>query len=163
MYHRPIFAQYASACWNAEALCATTLQLPVHPGMSEAALDWVADRIRPAQAALREVEEKTGIRAEVIGDPLLAHPAVTVHAPPYAILEMQVYDSKVGRHRHIDFLYVLHALSGVLTAQVGEVGGAQWAPHCRCPGHGHTSRASRAHHRCCHLGQGPPITRSGCP
>ena len=46
LYHRPIFAPYASACRNAEALCATTLQLPVHPGMSEAALDWVADRIR---------------------------------------------------------------------------------------------------------------------
>jgi len=29
-----------------DALAATTFQLPVHPGMSEAALGWVADRIR---------------------------------------------------------------------------------------------------------------------
>lgn len=46
LYHWPIFAQYATACPNAEALCAATLQFPVHPGMSEAELEWVADRIR---------------------------------------------------------------------------------------------------------------------
>ncbi len=37
LYHRPLFAPYAGACPNAEALCAATLQLPVHPGMSRAA------------------------------------------------------------------------------------------------------------------------------
>jgi perosamine synthetase len=46
LYHRPIFAAYATDCPNAEALTTTTLQLPVHPGMSEAALGWVANRIR---------------------------------------------------------------------------------------------------------------------
>jgi len=46
LYHRPVFAAYAADCPNAEALAAATLQLPVHPGMSRAALDWVADRIR---------------------------------------------------------------------------------------------------------------------
>ena len=46
LYHRPIFTQYATTCPNAETLAATTFQLPVHPGMSEAALRWVADRIR---------------------------------------------------------------------------------------------------------------------
>jgi perosamine synthetase len=46
LYHRPIFTKYATDCPNAEHLAATTFQLPVHPGMSEAALDWVADRIR---------------------------------------------------------------------------------------------------------------------
>ena len=82
----------------------------------------------PAQAALREVREETGVRAEVIGEPLFAHPAVTVHAPPYAILEMRVSDSTVGEHRHIDFVYVLRATSTDLTAQLQEVGGAQWVP-----------------------------------
>jgi len=43
---RAVFAAYAADCPNAEALAAATLQLPVHPGMSRAALDWVADRIR---------------------------------------------------------------------------------------------------------------------
>jgi 8-oxo-dGTP diphosphatase len=82
----------------------------------------------PAQAALREVLEETGVRARVIGDPLFAHPAVAAHAPPYAILEMQVSDSKVGVHRHIDLVYVLRATSTALTAQLEEVGGAQWVP-----------------------------------
>lgn len=82
----------------------------------------------PAQAALREVLEEAGVPAEVISDPLFAHPAVTVHPPPYAILEMQVSDSKVGMHRHIDLVYVLRATSTDLTAQLDEVGGAQWMP-----------------------------------
>jgi len=59
---------------------------------------------------------------------LFAHPAVTVHAPPYAILEMQVSDSKVGVHRHIDLVYVLRATSTDLTAQLTEIRGAQWVP-----------------------------------
>jgi perosamine synthetase len=46
LYHQPIFAQYATTCPNAEATCATTLQLPVHPGLPEAALEWAAARIR---------------------------------------------------------------------------------------------------------------------
>jgi 8-oxo-dGTP pyrophosphatase MutT (NUDIX family) len=82
----------------------------------------------PAQAALREVLEETGVQAEVIAEPLFVHPAVTVHAPPYAILEMQVSDSKVGVHRHIDLVYVLRATSTDLTAQLSEIRGAQWVP-----------------------------------
>ncbi|WP_131746336.1 DegT/DnrJ/EryC1/StrS family aminotransferase [Frankia sp. Cppng1_Ct_nod] len=54
LYHRPLFAAYATACPNAEALCAATLQLPVHPDMSPAALQWVADRIGVLAAAHAE-------------------------------------------------------------------------------------------------------------
>ena len=71
----------------------------------------------PAQAALREVLEETGVSAEVISDPLPGYPSVTVHPPPYAILEMQVSDSKIGTHQHIDHVYVLRATSGQLTVQ----------------------------------------------
>jgi dTDP-4-amino-4,6-dideoxygalactose transaminase len=46
LYHRAIFTGYTSTCPNAEALAATTFQVPVHPGMSEAALEWIADRVR---------------------------------------------------------------------------------------------------------------------
>ncbi len=46
LYHRPVFAAYATACPKAEALAVATLQLPVHPGMSQAALDWAPDCIR---------------------------------------------------------------------------------------------------------------------
>ncbi|MGC4885681.1 DegT/DnrJ/EryC1/StrS family aminotransferase [Micromonospora sp. DT227] len=45
LYHRPLFAPYATDCPNAEALAATTLQLPVHPGLSPRELEWIADRI----------------------------------------------------------------------------------------------------------------------
>jgi hypothetical protein len=39
-------ALFGKALWSAEQLVATTFQLPVQPGMSEAVLGWVADRIR---------------------------------------------------------------------------------------------------------------------
>lgn len=46
LYRQSIFNPYATACPNAEALTAATFQFPVHPGMSEAALNWVADSIQ---------------------------------------------------------------------------------------------------------------------
>jgi 8-oxo-dGTP pyrophosphatase MutT (NUDIX family) len=80
----------------------------------------------PAQAAQREVLEETSLQTQVISDPLFTHPAVTTHAPPYAIVEMDVTDTKVGFHRHIDLVYVLRASSGDLSAQLDEVGAARW-------------------------------------
>jgi hypothetical protein len=41
---------------------------------------------------------------------------------------MDVSDSKVGAHRHVDFVYVLAATGGELTAQLEEVGGTRWVP-----------------------------------
>jgi 8-oxo-dGTP diphosphatase len=64
----------------------------------------------------------------VIGDELFTHPAITAHAPPFAIIEMDVVDAVVGPHRHIDLVYVLQALSVDLTAQLEEVSGARWVP-----------------------------------
>lgn len=82
----------------------------------------------PAQAAQREVLEETGIHTEVITGDLFTHPAVTTHAPPYTIIEMDVTDTNIGPHRHIDLVYVLRAVSGDLTAQLDEVSGARWVP-----------------------------------
>jgi 8-oxo-dGTP diphosphatase len=82
----------------------------------------------PAQAALREVREETGIQAVAIGEPTFSHPAVRSHASPWAIIEMDVTDSKVGAHHHIDLVYVCRAAGGELTAQMEEVGGARWVP-----------------------------------
>jgi hypothetical protein len=53
LYHRPLLARYATTCPNAEALAAATLQLPVHPGMPEAALKWVTDCVRALATAER--------------------------------------------------------------------------------------------------------------
>jgi 8-oxo-dGTP diphosphatase len=80
----------------------------------------------PAQAAQREVLEETGLHTQIITGPLFTHPAVTTHAPPYAIIEMDVTDTKVGPHRHIDLVYVLRAASRDLAPQLDEVGAARW-------------------------------------
>ncbi|MGH8906461.1 MAG: DegT/DnrJ/EryC1/StrS family aminotransferase [Egibacteraceae bacterium] len=45
LYHQPIFQAYAAECQNAEALIAATVQLPVHPGMPEPTVEWVAGRV----------------------------------------------------------------------------------------------------------------------
>jgi 8-oxo-dGTP diphosphatase len=82
----------------------------------------------PAQAALREVHEETGIQAAVIGEPAFAHPAVRSHPAPWAIIEMDVTDSRIGAHRHIDLVYVCRASGGDLTAQLEEVSGVRWVP-----------------------------------
>jgi 8-oxo-dGTP diphosphatase len=82
----------------------------------------------PAQAALREVHEETRIQAVALAEPAFAHPAVHSHPTPWAIIEMNVTDSKVGAHRHIDLIYVCRAVGGNLTAQIEEVGGARWVP-----------------------------------
>jgi len=82
----------------------------------------------PAQAALREVREETGIRAVIVGEPAFAHPAVRSHPAPWAIIEMDVTDSTVGVHRHIDLVYVCRASGGDLTAQLAEVSSVQWVP-----------------------------------
>lgn len=40
---------------------------------------------------------------------------------------MQVNDTKIGVHHHIDHVYVLRARSGNITAQQAEVSHARWA------------------------------------
>jgi 8-oxo-dGTP pyrophosphatase MutT (NUDIX family) len=82
----------------------------------------------PAEAAVREVIEETGVAAVVVGEPGFAHTAVQGHASPWAIIEMDVTDSKVGAHRHIDLVYVCRARDTILTAQLDEVASARWVP-----------------------------------
>jgi 8-oxo-dGTP diphosphatase len=47
---------------------------------------------------------------------------------------MDVTDSRPGQHRHIDLVYVCRATNGTLTAQLEEVGGAQWVAVADIPG-----------------------------
>ena len=62
----------------------------------------------PVQAVLREVEEETGIVAEVVPtgglEDSLAYPPQV--PPPMTILIADVDDPVDGFHQHIDFLYV---------------------------------------------------------
>ena len=82
----------------------------------------------PAEAAIREVAEETGIQAQVLGDTGFTHPAVQGHVAPWVVIEMDVTDTKDGQHRHIDFVYVCRSSSSTLAAQLEEVSGARWVP-----------------------------------
>ncbi|MFF5085484.1 NUDIX hydrolase [Actinoplanes sp. NPDC000266] len=82
----------------------------------------------PAEAAVREVEQETGIQVSVVGTPRFTHPAIRSHPQPWTIIEMDVIDPKVGPHRHIDFLYVCHRTGGRLAPQLDEVADARWVP-----------------------------------
>jgi 8-oxo-dGTP diphosphatase len=80
----------------------------------------------PAQAAVREVLEETGVAVEVITESRFQHPAVVSHPTPFAVIEMPVQDSKVGPHYHIDLVYLCRATSTALTHQPAEVSGCAW-------------------------------------
>ncbi|MBT8228594.1 MAG: NUDIX domain-containing protein [Dactylosporangium sp.] len=82
----------------------------------------------PAQAALREVREETGIEAVIVTDPLPTFTGVATLPAPLMITEMDVVDAGVGPHRHIDHVYVCRPVRGELTPQLAEVGGCQWVP-----------------------------------
>ncbi|MET7949399.1 NUDIX domain-containing protein [Micromonospora sp. NPDC005324] len=80
----------------------------------------------PAEAALREVVEETGVEAEILAPEPFSHPAVHSIPPPFAIIEMDIEDRKVGPHRHIDFVYICRADNDNLNAQLEEVANAAW-------------------------------------
>lgn len=82
----------------------------------------------PAQAAVREVLEETGIQVTIVVGPAFSHRSVHSHPAPWAIIEMDVTDSKIGDHRHIDFVYVCWAIGGEPIAQTGEISAARWVP-----------------------------------
>ena len=81
----------------------------------------------PAEAALREVREETGLQARIITGPVFEHPAVTSHAPPFTIIEATAADPVNGPHQHIDFLYAGRANgAGALLPAAGEVTAVRW-------------------------------------
>ena len=60
----------------------------------------------PVQAVLREVEEETGVRAEVVstGDSFeLDYPTQVM--PPFTIMVEDIQDPVAGYHQHIDMIY----------------------------------------------------------
>ncbi len=78
-----------------------------------------------AEAALREIEEETGLRAELLPGPSLALPAGFPHTAPVApwwVVEMDACADNHTRepHRHIDHAYV---------AQVRDAEAADGAVH----------------------------------
>jgi 8-oxo-dGTP diphosphatase len=75
----------------------------------------------PVQAVLREVEEETGVQAEIVPtsvlDITLTYP--TQVEPPLTIMVEDIDDPVVGFHQHIDFIYVCRPLHPVTTIPDG--------------------------------------------
>jgi 8-oxo-dGTP pyrophosphatase MutT (NUDIX family) len=53
---------------------------------------WTDPNETPAEAAVREVIEETGVMAVVLGEPGFAHTAVQGHASLWAVIERDVTD-----------------------------------------------------------------------
>ena len=45
LYQQPIFAKYATTCPNAEMLTSSAFQVPVHPGLPDATVEWIGARL----------------------------------------------------------------------------------------------------------------------
>ena len=77
----------------------------------------------PVQAVLREVEEETGIRAEVVptGDFEDDHAYPVQVPPPLTILVEDIDDPVDGFHQHIDFIYVCRPTAPVTSLPDGWV------------------------------------------
>ncbi len=68
----------------------------------------------PVQATLREVKEETGLDVRIL--PTSELPAISnleQVAPPYTVMIEDVFDAKVGKHQHIDFIYFTTPLVAV--------------------------------------------------
>jgi 8-oxo-dGTP diphosphatase len=90
----------------------------------------------PAEAALREVFEETGVRAQVDGQAELDLPEMTWQPSPWLTAEIPApaKPDRPGKpaepaHTHIDLLFIGTADSTqALTARLDEVASARWVP-----------------------------------
>lgn len=88
----------------------------------------------PAEAALREVREETGVNARVAGQPVMLLPGMAWHPSPWLTAEIPApaKPERPGKpaepaHTHIDLLFVGIADSRAqVTARLDEVTSARW-------------------------------------
>ena len=68
----------------------------------------IEDNEDPVDAVVREVEEESGLRAEVVptGQPFDLEYPTHVH-PPFTIMVEDIHDPVDGYHQHIDMIYML--------------------------------------------------------
>lgn len=68
----------------------------------------------PVQATVREVKEETGLDIRIIPTaPLPEISNLEQVVPPYTVMIEDVFDQKVGKHQHIDFIYFTTPLTAV--------------------------------------------------
>ena len=95
----------------------------------------------PVQAVLREIEEETGIVAEVLPTGIVLDLEYPVQVqPPFTILVEDIADPVEGDHQHIDMIYLCQPTDGASALKDGWV----WA-----------SRAD--------LNHGKPLATPGAP
>jgi len=85
------------------------------------------DNEDPATAAVREVREETGLEIELIYEPRFSHPRVREVPLPFAIIDGEVTDRKIGAHRHVDSVYVARPVTATVTLN-HEATGYRWVP-----------------------------------
>jgi 8-oxo-dGTP diphosphatase len=80
----------------------------------------------PAQAALRELREETGVEAHIVQDSTFRHPAARVLPSPFAILDVDMKDAAIEFHHHIEMIYVCRPVGGVPRPKLSEISACQW-------------------------------------
>ena len=74
----------------------------------------------PVQAVLREIEEETGLRTEVVHTgPRLEMSYPSQVPAPLTIMVEDIHDPEAGYHQHIDMIYVCRPVSPVETLNDG--------------------------------------------
>ncbi|SRR5216683_717758 len=85
------------------------------------------DNEDPATAAVREVREEAGLEIKLICEPRFSHPKIRAIPLPFAIIEGEVRDRKIGAHLHVDSVYVARPLTATVTLN-HEATGYRWVP-----------------------------------
>ncbi|GAA0955946.1 NUDIX domain-containing protein [Actinocorallia libanotica] len=81
----------------------------------------------PATAVLREIREETGLDVELLYRPCFSHPKVAEVPRPFMVMDIGVRDKQIGRHRHIDAVYLARPLAGEVVLN-HESSGYLWVP-----------------------------------
>ncbi len=82
----------------------------------------------PAQAVIREIREEVGIDVELVAEQPFSHPAITVVPNPFTIITVNVTDTAIGPHQHIDVVYAAVPLTHDIALQTNELIAYRWVP-----------------------------------
>ncbi|MGI5232542.1 NUDIX domain-containing protein [Actinoallomurus sp. CA-142502] len=81
-----------------------------------------------APAAIREVREEVGLEIELITERRFSHPKIEEVLLPFALIDVQVRDKKIGLHRHVDAVYAPRPLTTNVVLDAVEAHGYRRVP-----------------------------------